>query len=253
VTTPVSAVAAVTVTLALEALAVNAAVGGLAFLARTVNASGYAAGVAVGTVVYVAVGRPGFALLVLFFAAGSAVTKVGFKRKAALGAAEAGGGARSAWHVLAKGAVPVVCAVLAWNLNKPEWALVAFVAALGAGLGDTVATELGTLAGRRHWVVPRFRRVPAGTPGAISVEGTLLGGVAAGLVGTAAAGVGLVPWPAIPVVAVVALVAGLDESLTNRLLADDLPRRWRGPLLNLDLTITAAVLAGLFWWLTSGG
>jgi len=244
--------ASLTAARALEALAVNAALGGLAFGLRTVSASGFAAGVVVGTVIYVAVGPAGFALLALFFMAGSAVTKIGLKRKRALDAAQAGGGARSAKHVIGKGLIPAACAVLAWYLERPDWALVAFVAALAAGLGDTVATELGTLLGRRHWVLPRFRRVAAGTPGAISLEGTAFGCVSAAVVAAAAAAAELVPWQALWMVVLAALVAGLDESLTRRHFADCIPARWRGPMLNLDLTFTAAAMAGLLWWLTSG-
>jgi len=249
---PLASIATLTWLLALEALAINAALGGLAFGLRTVSASGFAAGVVVGTVIYVAVGPAGFALLALFFMAGSAVTKIGLKRKRALDAAQAGGGARSAKHVIGKGLIPAACAVLAWYLQRPDWALVAFVAALAAGLGDTVATELGTLLGRRHWVLPRFRRAPAGTPGAISIEGTALGCLAAAMVCAAAAGAGLVPWSALWVVVLAALVVGLEESLARRLFTDPIPARWLGPLLNLDLTAEAAVIAGLLWWLTSG-
>ena len=237
--------------LILEALAVNLAVGGLAFFLRTVSATGCAAGVGVGTAIYAAVGRPGFALLVLFFAAGSAATKLGLRRKALLGAAQAEGGARSARHVLGKGLVPAACAILAWALDRPAWALVAFTAALAAALADTVATELGTLIGRRHWTIVPLSRVAAGSAGAVSLEGTLLGAASAAVVGGAAAAVGLAPGMAVWVVALAAVVAGLRESVEGRLLAGVLPERLRGPLLNVDLTLMAAAIGGLLWWATN--
>ena len=43
---------------------------------------------------------------------------------------------------------------------------------------DTVASEIGKAWGRRTWLVPTLRRVPPGTSGAISAQGT-----AAGLLG----------------------------------------------------------------------
>lgn len=249
----VLAVTARTWPLVLEALAVSGAVGAAALALRTVGRSGFIAGVTAGTVVYLAVGRVGFALLALFFVAGSVLTRVGFARKRALGAAQERRGARSAANVIGKGLVPVACAVLAWHLEGPPWAQVAYTAALAAALADTAGTELGPLLGRRFWTLPRFRRVPAGTPGAISAEGTIAGLVAAAAFGAVAAVAGFVPYAATALVAAVAVAAGLWESAASRLVGNSLPGHLRGPLLNIALTALAAGAAGVLWYLLARG
>ena len=76
-------------------------------------------------------------------------------------------------------------------------ALLALVAALTAGGSDTVASEIGKAWGRSTFLVTTLNRVPPGTPGAMSLEGTAAGVLAA--VALAAVGVafGLVPASAI--------------------------------------------------------
>ena len=226
----------------------SAVLGAAALLMRTVRWSGFVAGVLVGTVVYATVGRAGFGLLALFFVFGSAVTRIGYRRKAAIEAAEAGGGARSILNVAGKGLVPVACGVTAFLLDRPSWCLVAYTSALAAALGDTTATELGSLLGKRCRTVPGLKAVPPGTPGAVSLEGTALGAVAAALLGTSAAAVGFVPWPAVWIVVVAAVVAGLWESIERRIAGGLLPKQVLGPVLNLDMTLVAAALGGVLWW-----
>src|SRR5690606_15455592 len=68
-----------------------------------------------------------------------------------------------------------------------EAALVAFVAAVIAGSSDTVSSEVGKAYGRRTWLVTSLRRVPPGTSGAVSSEGTAAGAAAALLLAAIAA------------------------------------------------------------------
>src|SRR5208337_3457485 len=60
----------------------------------------------------------------------------------------------------------------------------------------------------RAYMITDFRPAPIGTNGAISVEGTLSGCIAASIVACVSALVGVVPWQRTPVVAV-AGVAGM--------------------------------------------
>ncbi len=63
------------------------------------------------------------------------------------------------------------------------------VAALAAGASDTVASEIGKAWGRRTFLFPSFKPVRPGTSGAVSLEGTAAGLVAA--LGLAALGLSL--------------------------------------------------------------
>ena len=65
------------------------------------------------------------------------------------------------------------------------------MASLATAAADTTASEIGQLLGRRAFLPLSLRRVPVGTEGAISVEGTLAGllaGLAGALAGILAAG-----------------------------------------------------------------
>jgi len=55
--------------------------------------------------------------------------------------------------------------------------LVMGIAALATATADTTASEIGQLVGRRAFLPLTLRRVPVGTEGAISLEGTLAGAV----------------------------------------------------------------------------
>ncbi len=115
-------------------------------------------------------------------------------------------------------------------------------AATGAWAGavaDILARELGAVFGRTPILATTLRRVPVGTTGAISAQGTLLGAGGALLLGAAAAVCGLVPWRALLFVA----VAGSFGSYAKSFLAASLSEA-RRPSETLLLVIATA-LAGL--------
>jgi uncharacterized protein (TIGR00297 family) len=123
-----------------------------------------------------------------FFLAGTVATRLGYRRKAASGLAQADSGRRGAAHVVANCLVPA--ALLLLGVRS-----VAFVAAFAAALADTLGTEIGTLFGKRPFSPLTLSPLPAGTPGAVSLPGA-----AASLAGAAAialASVGLAPCRAV--------------------------------------------------------
>src|SRR5262249_56976899 len=91
--------------------------------------------------------------------------------------------------------------------------LLALVAALTAGASDTVASEIGKAWGRSTFLVTTFGRVKPGTAGAMSLEGTAAGVVAAFGLGALASALGLIPASAIPAIVVGATVGALVESV----------------------------------------
>lgn len=204
----------------------------IAWWAGAIEWTGALAGIVFGLLVWAGAGWRGWLLLTAFVVLGSVFTRVGARRKTAAGVAHAGRGARTWRNATANCAVGAVCALCpgaAWRC--------AFVGAFAAALADTTESELGVVLARRTWSPLTRRRVPAGTEGAVSLEGTACGLAAAlGLAGLAA-WLGLVPRGAVAGVTAGALAATLVESL--------LGSRWRlsNELLNLVTTAAGAVLA----------
>ncbi len=68
------------------------------------------------------------------------------------------------------------------------------MAALAEAAADTVSSELGQATARGAYMITDFRDAPIGTNGAISVEGTISGCVAACIVSWVGAAAGVVDW-----------------------------------------------------------
>jgi uncharacterized protein (TIGR00297 family) len=195
------------------ALGLNALLGALAFAGRSVNASGLVMGILMGAAIYVFLGPPGFAVLLLFFVLGSGASKLGYKRKAAKGLAQEAGGRRGAKHAVANAGAGLMLAFLAAATpHEPLFAL-AFVAAFATAAADTVSSEIGQLIGKHPFLITTLRPVPAGTEGAVSVEGTVAGIAASAVVGSAACALGLVSPAGIVVVVSAAFVGTTLESV----------------------------------------
>lgn len=227
------------------AVLLNASLAGAALALRVVRLSGAVAGAALGAVILAFGGLEAYALLWLFFAIGTGATRLGRRRKEALGKAEAAGGRRGAANVLANVSVPAFLVVAA-ALSRGDFALyrLAAAAAFATALMDTVGTEVGQAIRTPTVLLPDFRPVPPGTDGAVSVAGTAAGLVAA-LVLAALAGM-IWGWSGRWVaVAVAAAFAGtVAESLLGR---EGAP--WRvsnGHVLNfLNTAVGATVAAAL--------
>ncbi|HET9298980.1 MAG TPA: DUF92 domain-containing protein, partial [Candidatus Polarisedimenticolaceae bacterium] len=193
-------------------LAVNVVLAVLAYLARGVTVSGAVWGTVLGTLLYALAGWRGFLLLLVFFVLGTLVTKVGYARKAALGIAQERGGRRGARHAFANAGAGVLFAALAASTIAPGPFTLALVAAFATALSDTTGSEIGQAYGRTPYLVTTFRRVPPGTDGAVSVEGTLAGIAASALLAGIAWSVGLVPATGAAIVVVAAFVGTTLES-----------------------------------------
>jgi uncharacterized protein (TIGR00297 family) len=197
----------------LVAAGVNAVVALATWRLALVSASGARAGALAGLLVVVVGGWGAYALLWAFFLAGTAATRWGYARKARRGVAQADRGRRGAAHVVANVGVPAALLVL----GAPP---VAFVAALGAALADTLGTEIGGLYGRSPFSLVTLRRLSVGSAGAVSAPGVLAGAAGAALMGAVGVLAGLLPAAAIVVVAAAGVMGSLAESL-----ALDLARR----------------------------
>ena len=146
---------------------------------------------AITQTVMAAFGVGGYVLVCLYFVFGSAVTKIKLEQKQAEGIAEARGGRRGIGSVWGSGIAGIACACLALAGVGPGeclWRL-GFVASFCSKLSDTTASEVGKAYGKTTYMsTPPFQRVPRGTEGAVSLEGTVAGiGASLGFAGVAAA------------------------------------------------------------------
>lgn len=176
------------------------AIGG--YYARSVSVSGAIGGWFLGAILILGAGWPMYVALLAFFIIGTATTKLGYTRKAKLGLAQEGGGRRGFSHAFSNVGVAAICAIAVSRLSRTddaplEWMAIAYfmgIASLATAAADTTASEIGQLLGRRAFLPLTLRRVPVGTEGAISVEGTiagLLGGLLVGSAGVLALHFGL--------------------------------------------------------------
>jgi uncharacterized protein (TIGR00297 family) len=198
----------------LVGLAVNLVFAFTARALRAVSWSGVAGGLLVGITITTFGGLSAFGVLAFFFLLGSAATRLGYAHKARRGIAQERGGARGAVHALANCSVAAYLAFLAGSL-PPElqaglW--LAFVASLATAACDTLGSEIGPLASGQPFLITRLRRVPAGTPGAVSLLGTAAGAVGALCVGLVAARLSVIPSRWVALVPVAALFGTFLES-----------------------------------------
>ena len=202
----------------IHARALPAAVIAIAFaiLARAMGAvtdGGALAGVLIAFLLMLPTGVTGFVPLLSVFVLTLISTRWGYKRKQRLGVAETRRG-RTASQVLANLSAAAVCVVpVIWVPKLDDLLLVASAAALAEAAADTVSSEVGQATARAAYLITDFRDVPVGTNGAISVEGTLSGCVAACIVAWVSAVVGWVDWSATPVIALAATAGMFLDSV----------------------------------------
>ncbi len=221
-------------------LAVNAVLAAGAVRIGTLTQMGGAAAFLVGAGVAIGLGWPGYVALLAYFILGSAATRIGWRRKAARGVAERRGGARGVRQALANGGPPLAFAIAAGFLGERDPAFAAaaagFTGALATAAADTVASEIGMALDGRVVRLTDLSRVPPGTPGGVSVAGSLAGAAAAALV----AGVAVAGSVVTASIAVVAASCGFAAAMLEGLLAPLEQRGW----LDNDGVNAVSVLAG---------
>jgi len=135
-----------------------------------------------------ALGPAGWSIAAIYFVFGSAITKLGASKKEALGIAEKRGGRRGPENVFGSAltglslALASASSVFGAAKKTRELIAIGYVASFATKLSDTFASEFGKAFGSATYSsLPPFRRVKAGTEGAVSLEGTI-GGVVGALI-----------------------------------------------------------------------
>jgi len=212
----------------------------LAWRLRGVTASGATAGFLATLTLFIASGPAMFAAVFTVFVLAFAATRVGRSRKQQLRIAERDSG-REASQVLANIGCAALFAALAQLTGWRAVFLAGSIAALAEAAADTVSSETGKALARAARVITSWKPVPAGTDGAISFPGTVLGISAAGIIAYEAATTGILNGKS----AFVAVVAGVAGMFLDSVLGAMLERRGRitNNAVNLISTAFAAGLA----------
>ncbi|MEA5466730.1 TIGR00297 family protein [Leptothoe sp. PORK10 BA2] len=241
----------------LVAILLNTLLLGVAFISpkKLLTPMGYLHAWVLGVIVWGCLGWQAYAVMLVYFAAGSAVTKVGLAEKEAAGIAEDRGGVRGPGNVWGSALTAAICALLVWltgltsapilglsNSQVAQLLILGFVASLSTKLSDTSATEIGKAYGQRTFLITTLQSVPRGTEGAVSLEGTLAGVVGSLMLAVAAWGVGFIPAIGIVICAIAAFIATTIESLIGATIEDKLPG-FTHDVVNIVNTLIGAVVA----------
>lgn len=231
----------------LIAVAINGLLIALAQRAPLLTPAGWVHAGILGSLLWGSLGWRGWLAVVAYLALGSLVTRLGFRRKQDQGLAEGRGGRRGPENVWGSALVGAVLALLMPLLGEALRPLLqlGFAASFAAKLADTFGSEIGKRWGRHTVLITSLRAVPAGTEGAVSLEGTAASLLGGGLMAAVMLGCGLITGPAAwLLVSAVALLATLLESLIGATLQPRWP--WlSNELVNGLQTLLAALLAML--------
>ena len=148
----------------------------------------------------------------------------------------------------ATGLLCAICSVqgpVLWGIRS-ELFVLGYVASIATKLADTFASEIGKAYGKTTFLITTLERVPAGTEGAVSVEGTAASVVGGLLLSLVAHGLGLIgsSWTAVALSTVAAFVATNVESLIGATLQEKEGLQWMtNEVVNFINTFIGATLA----------
>jgi uncharacterized protein (TIGR00297 family) len=169
-----------------------------------------------------------------------AATKIGRAKKELLGTAEAKRGRNAAQIAANLGVAALASTLTAILIPQQNLGPILAVAALAEAAADTVSSEIGQVFGGAPRMLTTFRKVEAGTDGAITLTGTAAGIVAAGIVAAIAAWAMGEGW----LMAAFCTVGGIAGLIFDSLLGATLERQ--GLLNNDAVNFLSTVAAPIF-------
>ncbi len=202
------------------ALSINAVAALGTYFAKLISRTGAIGGFVVGVIIYFCTDWRGYVVLVAFFIMGTLVTKVKYRDKVELGIAQEDEGRRGAKHAVANCSASLLLGLgsyIAMVNNAPETAvllMVGFTGAFATAVSDTASSEIGQAYGKTTILLTSFKRVPPGTEGAVSLEGTFAGIAGSAVLAAIALAAGVVPgWMGLLAVVLAAFIGNTLESV----------------------------------------
>jgi len=193
----------------------------------------------IGAVTFLGTSWTGLLSLLLFFILGVWATSHRKDLKAKITAEGIHPEGRKASQVFANGGVAGIASLIAC-LDPSRIALYELMvaASLASALADTLSSELGMVYGRNFYNIWSFKRDAKGLDGVVSLEGTLIGAVGAGLIALLYAG--------FDKMGIIVLLAGILGNLVDSVLGATLERnKYIGnDVVNFLNTLFAAIFAG---------
>ncbi len=185
----------------------------LARLLRAVTDGGALVGAGVAFLLMNACGLAGFLPILAVFLLTWVATRWRSERKQNIGVAERRGGRRAS-QVLANLGAAGLCAMAAAAFPEQSTLLLAgSMAALAEATADTVSSEIGQAVGATPRLILGLAAAPVGTNGAVSLEGTLAGCIAASLVAWVSAFSNIIPLRWSPMIATAGVLGMLCDSV----------------------------------------
>jgi uncharacterized protein (TIGR00297 family) len=226
---------------------------------KLLTPAGYLHAWGLGVIIWGGMGWQGYAVVMVYFGLGSAVTRLGRARKEAAGIAEGRAGVRGPENVWGSALVGALCALAIAGLHlwdssslSTTWLpllALAYVSSFSTKLSDTTASEVGKAYGQRTFLITTLKPVPPGTEGAVSLEGTLAGVGGSAIIALVGWSVGLLTLWGMGICWVAAFIATSLESVIGATLQTQLP--WlTNELVNIINTALGAVFAlflGYLW------
>lgn len=205
-----------------------------------------------GVVILGSLGWAGYAVVMFYFLVGSAVTRIGMAQKESAGIAEKRSGARGPENVWGSALVGMLCALgielvsrTNASLSAESWMVLlalGYVASFSTKLSDTCASEVGKVYGKRTFLITTLQPVPAGTEGAVSIEGTLAGMFASAAIALVGWMVGLIS----PIGFGICILAAFIGTNLESLIGATLQSQWdwlTNEVVNVLNTLIGAVAA----------
>lgn len=173
-------------------------------------------------------------LIILFLIMSLIATKFSKSYKKDLGEYE---GTRTAKNVISNGLVAFLMAAFG-GYYVPF--VGGFIGAIATATADTLASEIGVLQQPR--LITTLKKVPPGTDGGISILGTAVGIIGAGIIGFASWILGIMPEPLTAIK--IAVISGTVGCFMDSILGATLERKdlLTNEHVNLLATITGAVI-----------
>lgn len=209
---------------------------------RKLTTAGAIGGAITGFCIFIGAGWTGFAMLVLFFLAGTLATGWKRQQKTAIGMMQERGGRRKLGQVLANAGAAGAIGLLTIFFPQHEALFALMIAAtFSSALADTLSSELGSLYGKKFYNILTLKKDQKGLDGVVSLEGTMVGLLGSAVI-AAIYSIGF-GWDSRYFLI---LLAGTIGNLMDSVLGAALERRQRigNDAVNFCNTLFAALVAG---------